>query len=145
MIPPKPSLTWEQVTNLEFLTLIETLRGRDDIRTKDWTKQSYRDAARAWVKLQRAREELVTIGTKARRIIASIQDEEDRFKTAMAALQPDYPGLTNYVSTNFQYRRNIHLHLHTKLAQLAQCMPYFGTFMEKPHPQDGTFITRLER
>ncbi len=55
----------------------------------------------------------------------------------MGALQPDYPGLTNYVSTNFQYRRNIHLHLHTKLAQLARHTPYFGTFMEKPHPQDS--------
>jgi len=82
-------------------------------------KQPYHNAARAWMKLQRACEELTTIDLEVHQIITSIQDEEDRFKTAMAALQPDYPGLTNYVSTNFQYHQNIHLHLHMKLAQLV--------------------------
>ena len=93
------------------------------------------------MKLQRAHEELATIGTEACQIIASIQDEEDRYKTAMAVLQPNYPGLTNYVSTNFQYHWNIHLHLHMKLAQLVQQTPYFSTFMEKPHPQDSLATT----
>ncbi len=65
MIPPKPLLTWDEVTDLEFLSHIETLWGRDDIRMKEWTKQPFRDATRAWTKLQCAQEELDIIAIEA--------------------------------------------------------------------------------
>ena len=143
MIPPKPSLAWEQVTNLEFLTLIKTLWGCDNIHTEDWTKQPFHDATRAWMKLQRAHDELTIIGTEAHWIIASIQDEEDQYVSAMSLLQHDCPGLVNHVSKTFHYQRNIHLHIHAKLAQLVQWAPYFSTFKKNVHPQPQELLDGL--
>ncbi len=52
MAPPKPELTWEEVTDLNFLTYLKILQGQDDIQTQDWMKKPFHDAIRAWIKLQ---------------------------------------------------------------------------------------------
>src|SRR5260370_1089235 len=77
MLPPKLVLMWEQVTQLDFLTYIETLRGQDDVCTKDWTKQPFHNAMRVWTKLLHACEELTIIGTEAHQLMASMKSEED--------------------------------------------------------------------
>ena len=51
MIPPKPSLNWDAVTHPDFPSTVELLRGRDDIRSCEWTQEHFRAATRAWQKL----------------------------------------------------------------------------------------------
>src|SRR5260370_35101079 len=75
--PPKPVLTWDQVTQLNFLTHIETLRGHDDVCTKDWTKQPFCDATRVWMKLLHAHKELIIIGTESHILMTSTKSKEE--------------------------------------------------------------------
>ncbi len=65
MIPLKPLLTWDEVTDLEFPSYNETLQGRDDIWMNDWMKKPFHNAVRAWIKLQCAHEELDIIAVEA--------------------------------------------------------------------------------
>ena len=65
MDPPKPSLTWKDVTDLNFLADIILLCGCDNIWEKPWFKPHFRDAMHAWHKLQCAREELGIIDIEA--------------------------------------------------------------------------------
>ncbi len=128
MIPPKPLLTWDEVTDLEFLSHIETLRGRDDIRTKEWTKQPFRDATRAWTKLQRAREELDIIAIEACRLAASIGNEEAELAETISQTKLSNPELAQYIVIAFRHRTNAHAHLRTKLARLKTRLPSNGLF-----------------
>lgn len=98
MDPPKPRLSWEDVTSLEFVSDIVVLQGRDDVRKKPWAKPLLRNATRAWYKLQRAHEEIETVNLEARRVWASIKTEE--------------------ISIISRYRLNVNAHLRAKLAQL---------------------------
>jgi len=128
MIPPKPLLTWDEITDLEFLSHIETLRGRDDIQTKDWTKKPFRNAVRAWIKLQRAHEELDIIATEARRLTASIENEEAELAAAIDQIKPTNLRLALYLAMSFRHRMAAHMHLRTKLVKLKNHSPYNGVF-----------------
>ncbi len=119
--PPKPSLTWEQ----EFLTLIETEDKMISIQRIGQNSLTMMQQEHGW-SCKGACEELTTIGLEAHQIIilckgikkvwlsilgtpcincASIWNEEDQYKTVIASLQHGHPGLTNYVSTSFQYQK----------------------------------------
>ncbi|KAF8314885.1 uncharacterized protein EI90DRAFT_2947410 [Cantharellus anzutake] len=76
MDPPKPRLSWEDVTSLEFISDIMILWGHDDVREKPWAKPLLRKATQAWHKLQRACEEIDTVRLEARRVWTSMENEE---------------------------------------------------------------------
>ena len=134
MDPPKPELTWGEVTDLNFLTYLKILRGRDDVRTQDWTKKPFRDAIRAWIKLQRAREELDTISLEARRVAASIENEEAELTATINLLKPTNPQLAQYIDMSFRHRRNAHIHIRSKLAKLNTRAPYNGQLFQTEIP-----------
>ena len=114
----RPSLRWEDVTKLDFIAEVDILRGREDIREKPWTQELSRKALRAWVKFQRAKEELLIIGIEARRIWTSIHEEEEHLMTVTGRLRPHSPELADYISMVFQKRLNANAHLRLKLTKL---------------------------
>ncbi len=128
MIPPKLLLTWDEITDLEFLSHIKTLRGRDDIQTKDWTKKPFRNAVRAWIKLQHAHEELDIIAMEARRLMASIENEEAELAAVIDQIKPTNLQLALYLAMSFCHRMAMHMHLRTKLVKLKNCSPYNRVF-----------------
>src|SRR5260370_42423686 len=137
MLPPKLVLMWEQVTQLNFLTYIETLRGQDDVHTKDWTKQPFHDVTRAWTKLLHACKELTIIGTEACQLMASMKSEEDHFNVM---IKNGNPELVNYMILSFQYRQNIHVQLCAKLAKLMAWPPYNSNTPQLSTPQSTIVI-----
>ncbi|KAF8315762.1 uncharacterized protein EI90DRAFT_2946067, partial [Cantharellus anzutake] len=98
MNPPKPSLTWTQVTDLNFLSNIVILWGREDMQEKPWFKHHFRDAMHAWYKLQRPREEIEIIGLEAHRIWASIHQEEAHLDQVIKDTQLTDPELSKYIT-----------------------------------------------
>src|SRR5260370_41084333 len=103
---------------------IETMRGPNDVHTKDWTKQPFFNATRVWMKLLCACKELTIIGTESHRLMTSMKSEEEHLNVMINPLKNENPELVNYVTLNFQYRQNIHEHLQTKLAKLMTWPPY---------------------
>ena len=116
---PKPMLAWDIITSLDFLTEVEILRGREDVRKKPWARETSHKAIRAWTKLQHAKEELLIIGIEASRIWASIRDEEDHLSTITTSTRSHNPLLAGYISMVFRKRLNANSHLRCKLAKLA--------------------------
>ncbi|KAF8311412.1 uncharacterized protein EI90DRAFT_2953931, partial [Cantharellus anzutake] len=118
--PPKPSLTWQDVTDLHFLSDIILLRGREDIRDKRWFQRHFRDATRAWYKLQRAREEVKIVGIEAHRIWASVIEEEAHLRQVIETTQHTHPELAKYISLMAECRLNANRQLRRKLKLLEK-------------------------
>src|SRR5260370_8856438 len=76
MNPPKPSLMWKDVMNLNFPSNIILLCSCEDIWEKPWFKLHFCEAMHVWYKLQCACEELKIIGIKAHQIWPSMKKEE---------------------------------------------------------------------
>ncbi|KAF8314563.1 uncharacterized protein EI90DRAFT_3135892 [Cantharellus anzutake] len=100
MNPPKPRLSWEDVTSLEFISDIMILWGHDDVCEKPWVKPLLCKAAQAWHKLQQACEEIDTVKLEACWVWTLMENEG------------------GYISTTSQYHLNVNVHLHSKLTQL---------------------------
>ena len=118
MIPPKPPLTWDAITHSDFPSMVELLRGRDDIHSHKWAQEPFRAATQAWLKLQHAKEELSTIGVEARRIWTSIRDEEVSVKEITQAVRDSNPILATYIEMTFKWRLQANARLRKKLSRL---------------------------
>ncbi|KAF8343919.1 uncharacterized protein EI90DRAFT_3010774 [Cantharellus anzutake] len=108
------------VTDLNFLSDIVILWGREDMREKLWFKRHFYDATHAWYKLQRAREEIEIIGLEAHWIWASIHQEEAHLDQVIKDTQLTDPELSKYISLIFESQLNVNLHLHSKLVLLEK-------------------------
>ena len=124
MSPPKPILTWAQVVDLDFLSMIEILRGRNDVRYENWAQPHFRTTAKAWHKLQRAKEELVSVGVEARRLWTSMCDEEDHLQATLASLKTQDPCLGNFLELSSCYRLSTNAYLRSRLLALENLPMY---------------------
>ena len=124
MDPPKPRLSWDDVTSLEFVSDIMILWGCDDVHQKPWVKPHLHDATQAWYKLQWAHEEIKTVRLKACQVWASTKHEEAHLQTAIESTQLADPSLVEYISITSKYCLNVNAHLHTKLTQLNRSVHF---------------------
>src|SRR5260370_27935476 len=95
---------------------------------KDWMKQPFCDATRAWTKLQHAHEELDLITVEAHQLEASIENEEAELTATINEMKTSNAELAQYIVIAFHHRTNVHVHLCTKLAKLKKHLPYNSTF-----------------
>ncbi|KAJ7445930.1 hypothetical protein FB451DRAFT_1343603 [Mycena latifolia] len=78
MVPPKVTLSWEQVVEYAFLSDFDLLReGREDIRNEPWALPAGRAAMDQHFKLLRADEEIKRLNIEIRRLLTYMVDEED--------------------------------------------------------------------
>ena len=71
-----PQLTWEEVVDYTFLAEFDILRDtRAEVRSRPWTRPTYRLAMDKFFKIQRAREEIPRLNMEIRRLITWIRDE----------------------------------------------------------------------
>ncbi|KAF8312768.1 uncharacterized protein EI90DRAFT_3137116 [Cantharellus anzutake] len=126
LIPPKPSLTWDDITHPNFPSIVELLQGCDDIQSCEWAQEHFREATCAWIKLQCAKEELVIIGIDARRILTAIRDEELQVKETIEAVTASNPVIASYISMTFKWRIQANAHLHKKLSSLEHRPNYLS-------------------
>src|SRR5260370_9894182 len=97
MNPPKPSLMWKDIMNLNFLSNIVLLHSHEDIWEKPWFKPHFHEAMHVWYKLQHACEGLQIIRIKAHQIWASMNKKEAHLDQAIKATHSTDPNLSKYL------------------------------------------------
>jgi hypothetical protein len=82
LIPPRSSLSWEEVVEYAFLADFDLLRDtRDDIRKRPWATPAARLAMDSYFKLLRAEEEILRFNVEIRRFATFIPDENQYLHT----------------------------------------------------------------
>ncbi|KAJ6459300.1 hypothetical protein C8R45DRAFT_1109624 [Mycena sanguinolenta] len=113
MVPPKPALSWEEVVNYGFLAEFDILRDTgDNIRSRPWTRRSYRVAMDRYFKILRAKEEIQRLNVEIKRVITWIEDEDWFLRKKEAEYKDSDPALAVQISRYRQRRaRSDHNHM----------------------------------
>lgn len=86
--PPRPPLEWSKVSHFSFLDEFNLLREtRQDIREKPWTKPAIRETIRQYLRIQRAKEEVIRCNVEVRRLHTAIVVENEAFARILDALK----------------------------------------------------------
>ncbi|KAF7374056.1 hypothetical protein MSAN_00286500 [Mycena sanguinolenta] len=113
MNPPMPMLSWEEVVNYGFLADFDILRDtRDSIRSRPWTRPSYRVAMDNYFKILRAREEIKRLNIEIKRVVTWIDDEDRFLRKKEKQYEESDPALAVQISRYRQRRaRSDHTHM----------------------------------
>ena len=94
--PPRPSISWKDITQYTFLGEFDLLRHtRDDIRERVWARPAIHDATAKFFKLSRAKEEITRLNVEIRRLRTAIHDDEREVSQAIANLCNSAPMLAS--------------------------------------------------
>ncbi|KAF7351475.1 hypothetical protein MSAN_01579700 [Mycena sanguinolenta] len=105
MDPPKPTLSWEEVVNYGFLAEFDILRDTgDSIRSRPWTRRSYRVAMDRYFKILRAKEEIQRLNIEIKRVVTWIEDEDWFLRRKEAEYKDLNPPLAVQISRYRQRR-----------------------------------------
>ncbi|KAJ6492318.1 hypothetical protein C8R45DRAFT_1096332 [Mycena sanguinolenta] len=105
MTPPKPTLSWEEVVNYGFLAEFDILRDtQDTIRSRPWTRRSYRVVMDRYFKILRAKEEIQRLNIEIKRVVTWIEDEDWFLRKKETEHKDIDPGLAVQISRYRQRR-----------------------------------------
>src|SRR5258708_30808644 len=68
---------------------------------------------------------------EARRLMASIENEEAELAAVIDQIKPTNLQLALYLAMSFCHRMAMHMHLRTKLVKLKNCSPYNRVFASR--------------
>ncbi|KAH8111333.1 hypothetical protein DFH11DRAFT_1508526, partial [Phellopilus nigrolimitatus] len=117
LTPPRQPLEMKVVLDYVFLAEFDLLRdSRHNIQEKRWAHSAEREAAIAYYKLERSREEIPRLNTEITRLMAYIVDKEKRLADAATILEETDPALAYQlrkrqkfeVALNAVHRRRIY-------------------------------------
>lgn len=101
MLPPKPTVDWDMITQHTFLEEFDVLKlSRNDISDKLWVQSGVRNIMRSYQKLLCAQEEVVRCNVEVHRLHTSITDENAHLRTTVCTLSTDdamYAYVSDYV------------------------------------------------
>lgn len=125
--PPRPSLDWDTVSHYQLLQEFELMNEtRADIREKAWAQPAVRETLRLAQRLERAREEIVSVNWDARRVHTSIRDEHALFADVVARLKRESSPLLGAVSEFVTRRRAASAHVMVALQKLYALPDFSG-------------------
>ena len=127
--PPRPSISWEHVSHINFLEEFNLLHDtRQDIREKRWTQPAIRELMKSFQRVKRAREEIERCNIAIRRLYTAILDENDKFTETLSRPQlmasPVYGAVRDFADR----RRRVNGLLLAKLEYLTHSQHFSGTF-----------------
>ncbi|KAJ6489101.1 hypothetical protein C8R45DRAFT_1053342 [Mycena sanguinolenta] len=113
MAPPKPTLSREEVVNYRFLAEFDILRDTaDSIRSRPWTRRSYRMAMDRYFEILRAKEEIQRLNVEIKRVVTWIEDEDRFLRKKEAEYKDSNSALAFQISQYCQRRaRSDHNHM----------------------------------
>lgn len=124
---PRPTLDVHVVLNHVYLGQFDLLRdSRNEVLQKAWAQPAEREAATAFFKLARSREEVRRVNVEARRLRTFIEDEEEDLLMHAQRLQTVNPALAYQIAKQRLGRvavNNIH---RRRLAALEDLDGYSG-------------------
>jgi hypothetical protein len=125
--PPRPQMSWEAVSHINFLEEFHLLHNtRNDIREKPWSQPAVRELMKLYQRVKRAHEELERCHIAIRRLYTSIHDEDDDFKNLLSKLQTGDLVLYGAVRDFVTHRRQVNGVLLAKLKHLTSSSNYSG-------------------
>jgi hypothetical protein len=124
MCPPKPTITWSQVVDLDVLSLVEILHSQTDICQERWAQPQFQAATNAWYKLQCAKEELLTIRVEAHHLWTSMHDVEDHLLMTLASLQNEALNLAYFITQTLSYHLSRNMYLWNQIVLLESLPGY---------------------
>ena len=128
MIPPRPSLKWDEVVEYAFLSDFDLLRdARHEIQNCTWATPAGRLAMDSYFKLLRAHEEIDRLNVEVRRVATQLRDEDHYLRTREAALQPTNPSLAHQISVHRMLRGRFKAHHEYCLKGIAKVAGFTGT------------------
>ena len=112
--PPRPPISWKDITQYTFLGEFDLLRHtRDDVRERVWAKPAVREVTAKFFKLCRAKEEITRLNVEMRRLRAAIHNEEREVSHTYANLCETQPLLALELKRFHLPRAAVNaLHLH---------------------------------
>lgn len=127
MEPPRPSLDWETISHYQLLQEFELLNDtRADVREKQWAQPAIRETIRLARRLERAREEIQSVSTEARRIHTSIRDENALFTAVLDRLENTCDPMHAVVLEYTTRRRAANAHVLASLKKLYEHPEFSG-------------------
>ena len=125
--PPRPPISWEAVSHINFLEEFHLLHNtRNDIREKPWSQPAARELMKLYQRVKRAREEVERCHIAVRRLYTAIHDEDDNFEESLSKLQAGDPLVYEAVRDFVTHRRQVNGVLLAKLNHLTSTPDYSG-------------------
>ena len=125
--PPRPSISWETVSHINFLEEFHILHNtRQDIREKPWAQPAIRELIKLSQRVKRAHEEIERCHIAVHRLYTAIQDENEMFETTLSRLQTGDPLIYGAVHDFATRRQEVNSLLLTRLALLTDSPNYMG-------------------
>jgi hypothetical protein len=85
--PRRPSISWENVSHINFLEEFHILHDtRQDIRDKKWAQPAIRELMKLSQRVKRAHEEVERCYIAVRRLYTAVCDEDDTFEATLSRL-----------------------------------------------------------
>jgi hypothetical protein len=86
--PPRPSISWEQVSHINFLEEFNLLNNtQQDIRDKQWSQPGICKLMKTFQRVKRAREEIEHCNFAICRLYTAALDKNDTFSGVLSQLQ----------------------------------------------------------
>ena len=127
LIPPRPPLTWKEIVEYSFLAEFDLLRlSRTDIRSERWTQPSSREGTIKYLKLRRAREEIVRLNVEICRLRTAIYNESRETDGVLHSLQTTDPALGKELQRRWLLRRQVNACLLQRLDQIERLSGFTG-------------------
>lgn len=125
--PPRPSISWEHVSHINFLEEFNLLHNtRQDIRDKRWSQPAIRELMKSFQRVKRAREEIERCNIATRRLYTAILDENDKFGAVLSqprlTASPVYGAVKDFASR----RRRVNDLLLSRLEHLIHSQDFSG-------------------
>jgi hypothetical protein len=90
----------DDLLGYSFIADVDILReSREDIRSQQWTIPAVRQGVMMWLKMERAKEEMVRVQVEARRVEKWIVDSSTRRKGVITVLEKEDPHLASELLT----------------------------------------------
>lgn len=125
--PPRPALEWNEISHYQLLQEFELMNEtRADIREKPWAEPAVRETVRLAQRLERAREEIVSVNADARRVHTSIRDENVLFASVLARLERECSPLQGAMQEFVMRRRAANAHVLVTLQKLYALPEFTG-------------------
>jgi len=125
LVPPRPPISWETVSHINFLEEFNLLHDtRQDIHEKPWSQPAIRELMKLSQRVRRAHEEVERCYIAVRRLYTAILDEDDTFKDTLSRLQNGDPCIYEAVRDFITRRQQVNDLLLTRLTRFTNSPDY---------------------
>ena len=125
--PPRPPISWEAVSHINFLEEFNLLHNtRQDISEKRWSQPAVRELMKLSQRVKRAREEVERCHIAVRCLYTAIHDESEDFEEVLSRLRTGDPLVYGAVHDFVNRRLQVNDLLLARLALLTNSPNYAG-------------------